>query len=367
MHLMGPERATDSAGSCTSGTQVTFVAGLATGADVASITLVDAQPQTLAATDPSNGATGSLNLTVAPAALDSFTLAPSDASPVAGSPITVSLTALDQYQNVDTNYTGSQCMPLAENPMHLMGPDRGIQDPVLARREAPKSPSRPESPPAEPPRASLCTIPRPSTSWRPTSRASHFGSTTIDVTPGTLHSFAVIPDSTTETAGKPFNVRLTALDQYQNVDTNFTGAQCVTFSGPDNAPNGAKPQYPAPGGACATGSSAVTFVSGFVDGPNILSVTLFDAETADLTATLTTGTQTGSVEITVNPSPTIAGIGITGITQNTTPLLSCTGGVGSITCSSTGESASSGNVLTASIQLEDQYGNATVNATASPL
>jgi hypothetical protein len=42
-------------------------------------------------------------------------------------------------------------------------------------------------------------------------------------------------------------------------------------------------------------------------------------------------------------------------------------GVGSITCSSTGESTPSGNVLTASLQLEDQYGNATVNATASPL
>ena len=97
------------------------------------------------------------------------------------------------------------------------------------------------------------------------------------------------------------------------------------------------------------------------------SVTLFDAETADLTATLTTGTQTGSQAITVNAASAIAGIGITGITQNTTPLLSCTGGVGSITCSSTGESASSGNVLTASIQLEDQYGNATVNATANPL
>jgi hypothetical protein len=194
----------------------------------------------------------------------------------------------------------------------------------------------------------------------------HFGSTTINVTPGTLHSFAVIPDSTTETAGSAFNVRLTALDQYQNVDTNFTGAQCVTFSGPHNAPNSAKPSYPA-AGTCGTGASAVTFDNGFVDGPNILNVTLFDAETANFVATLTTGTQTGSQNITVNAASTIAGIGITAITQNTTPLLLCTGGVGSITCSSTGESASGGNVLTASIQLEDQYGNATVNTSINPL
>jgi hypothetical protein len=38
-----------------------------------------------------------------------------------------------------------------------------------------------------------------------------------------------------------------------------------------------------------------------------------------------------------------------------------------ITCTSTGEQASSGDVLTASIQLEDQYGNATVNSTVNPL
>jgi len=42
-------------------------------------------------------------------------------------------------------------------------------------------------------------------------------------------------------------------------------------------------------------------------------------------------------------------------------------GVGVITCTSTGEQASSGDVLTASIQLEDQYGNATVNSTVNPL
>jgi hypothetical protein len=108
----------------------------------------------------------------------------------------------------------------------------------------------------------------------------------------------------------------------------------------------------------------VTFLNGYVDDANILSVTLFDAQTADLTATLTPGTQTGSTEITVNPSPTVAGIGITGVIQDADPSLSCVGGVGSITCSSTGESPLSGNVLTASIQLEDQFGNATVNAGA---
>ncbi len=246
MHLMGPERATELPGSCTSGTQITFTGGLATGADVASITLVDAQTLTLVATDPSSGATGSLNLTVGPADLDSFSLAPSDTSPVAGNAITVGLTALDQYQNIDTNYTGSQCMAFsgASNAPDGTGPSfpgpgscasGGDQVAFTAGIAAGGAL-----------RASLCTIPSPWTSWRPTFRAGI--SVHVDrVTPGTLHTFAVVPDSTTETAGTAFNVRLTALDQYQNVDTNFTGAQCVTFSGPGQRSERRHPTYPVPG------------------------------------------------------------------------------------------------------------------------
>jgi hypothetical protein len=353
------------AGSCLTGNQVTFASGLAVGSDVVPVTLLDAQSLSLVATDPSSGATGALNLAVGPANLESFTLTPSDSSPVAGSAFTVGMTALDQYKNVDTNYTGNQCIAfsgasnapdgtVAGYPASgscLSGGSQITFTGGLATAGDAPSITLYDSQPVD-----LLATDVPSL---------HFGSTTITVNPGTLHSFAVVPDSTTQTAGTVFNVRLTALDPFKNVDTNFTGPQCVTFSGPDNAPNGASPTYPAPG-ICATDSSAVTFVNGYVAGPNILSVTLFDAETADLTATLTTGTQTGSQSITVNASPVIAGIGITGITLNTTPLLSCGGGVGSTTCSSMGESASSGNVLTASI-LEDQYGNATANATANPL
>jgi hypothetical protein len=353
-------------GSCTSGTPITFASGLATSADVASITLYDTQSLSLVATDTSSGATGSVSLNVGPAALYSFALAPSDASPVAGTPITVGLTALDQYQNVDTNYTGNQCIAFSGASNAPDGTGAGVPGPgsclsggsqVAFSAGIASGGAAPSLTLYDSQLVDLLATDVPT---------GHFGSTSINVTPGTLHTFAVIPDATTQTAGAHFDVRLTALDQYQNVDTNFTGAQCVTFSGPDNSPSGAKPSYPVPGG-CGTGNSAVTFDDGFVDGPNILSVTLFDAETADLTATLTTGTQTGSQAITVNPASAIAGIGITGITLNTTPALLCSGGVGSITCSSSGESPSSGNVLTASIQLEDQYGNATVNATANPL
>jgi hypothetical protein len=351
---------------CSAGTQLLFVGGQAAGVDVASITLVDAQSLSLTATDSSSGATGSLSLTVGPAALDSFALAPSDASPVAGNPITVGLTALDEYQNVDSNYTGNECIAFsgASNAPGGTGPSYPNAG-SCATGDSQVDFTAGLATDLDAPSVTLYDA-QPVDLMATDVLSQHFGSTEIDVTPNSLHSFAVIPDSTTQTAGTHFNVRLTALDQYQNVDTNFTDAQCVTFSGPHSAPNGTAPKYPDPG-TCGAGSSAVTFQDGYVDGSNVLSLTLFDAETADLTATLTTGTQTGSQAITVDAAPTIAGIGVTGISPNTTPLLSCAGGVGSITCSSSGEGASNGNVLTGSIQLEDQYGNATVNSSTAPL
>lgn len=306
--------------SCTSGTQVTFANGVANGADVVPVALVDAQTLSLVATDPSNDATGSLTLTVGPGSLDSFTLVLSNASPVVGAAINVGLTTLDQYQNVDTNYSGSQCTAFsgASNAPDGTGPSYPLAGSCASGSSQVTFTAGTATAGAAP---SLTLYDSQLVDLIATDVPSqHFGSASINVTPGSLNSLVVIPDSTTQTAGTAFNVRLSALDPYQNVDTNFSGAQCVTFSGPDDAPNSALPNYPA-NASCATGSSAVTFVNGYVDGPNVLAVTLFDAETTELVATLTPGAQSGSREITVNSSPAIAGIGISGITEDTTPPL----------------------------------------------
>jgi len=182
---------------------VTFISGVATGADVTSINLYDAQSTTLVATDASSGATGSLNLTVGPAALDSFTLAPSNSSPVAGTPITVGLTALDEYRMSIRTTPAMSASPSAAPPLHLMGPGRTIKiTPYLARPEAPGDlrgrsghrGGRSEHHFVRFQLVDLLATDVPS---------QHFGSTAIDVTPATLQSFAVIPDSSTETAGTP--------------------------------------------------------------------------------------------------------------------------------------------------------------------
>jgi hypothetical protein len=60
-----------------------------------------------------------------------------------------------------------------------------------------------------------------------------------------------------------------------------------------------------------------------------------------------------------------AGIGLANITNSPTPPLTCSGAVGNIVCSSTGEGRDTGTAgartVTASIQLEDAFGNAVNN------
>lgn len=90
------------------------------------------------------------------------------------------------------------------------------------------------------------------------------------------------------TAGTPFAVALQA--RLGTVaDATFTGAKCVTFSGPGTspAPSNTAPSYPA-AGVCPAGQSSVTFTAGAAT----VNVTLFRAQTTLLTAI--SGTRTGT-------------------------------------------------------------------------
>ena len=62
-------------------------------------------------TDVPSGVTTSTSLSVAPGILQSLVVAPQTSTPVAGAPFSTDLSAFDEYGNVDTNYTGSQCIP----------------------------------------------------------------------------------------------------------------------------------------------------------------------------------------------------------------------------------------------------------------
>ena len=370
----GPSNAPDTtpplypaSATCPSGSSgVTFAGGSASGANVASIILFDAQTTTLVATNAGATASGSLGLSVGPGSLDSYQLTPSTTTPTAGVPFTVAITALDQYQNIDTNYSGSQCVTFAGGSVAPDGTGPTYPDgSTCAVGDSQVTFDAGLATDGDAPSVTL-VVAGPVELLATDVASGDGGSASLTVGNGPFDQFAVIASTATPVAGASFSVRLTAQDQYENLVSTFAGAKCVTFAGPDNAPDGTPPLYPT-SNACATGSTPVSFVGGFADGGNAPSITLYDAESTSLTATLTPGGQTGSTALTIKPSTTVSGLSLAAITQDVTPGIACTGSVGNIVCTSWTESTSDGNVLTASLALDDPWGNSTSNTTSSNL
>ena len=152
------------------------------------------------------------------------------------------------------------------------------------------------------------------------------------------------PATTTPTAGNVFEVTITALDAADALDPAYTGPHCLTFSGPDDAPDGTAPTYPTLGD-CTTGSS-VSFSAGvatvnvtLVDpGATVLEVTdgssgLFGASvplivsapgaamtTTGSTTTPTTTTSVPSTTTTSGPGTVPASTTTTMVTSTSTPV-----------------------------------------------
>ena len=207
--------------------------------------------------------------------LSSLSLVPSSSSPSAGSTFTVAVTATDQYGAVDRNYTGSQCLtfagasnaPSGNSPIY---PVQGLACPngslVTFDHGVASGPQAP----------SVTLFNEQATTLSATDDLTQVaGSTDLNVGPGAFASLQLAPSTATPVAGPSFSVALSALDRYGNIDTNYSGAQCLDFTGAASAPDGTAPSYPS-AGTCATGSSVV-FDHGVASGGNAATLTLFDA------------------------------------------------------------------------------------------
>src|SRR5207302_1314437 len=65
------------------------------------------------------------------------------------------------------------------------------------------------------------------------------GSVSLTVTPKAADTGGslTLAGSASQVAGSANNLTVTALDQYGNTDTNYTGSHNLTFSGANNSPN----------------------------------------------------------------------------------------------------------------------------------
>jgi hypothetical protein len=182
----------------------------------------------------------------------------------AGTAITVTLTATDEYGNTTTSYAGAKTLAWS-------GPS-----------------SSPSGKPPEYP-AGATTVTFTSGVGKATGIKLFDAATTMltvkegSSVEGTSGSFLVkvaatkkfsVPTPPEQEAGVAFNVTLTATDEYGNLAKTYTGAKTLAWSGPASSPSGQTPEYPST-------ATAVTFTEGV---GTASALKLYDAQSPTLKA-----------------------------------------------------------------------------------
>jgi sugar lactone lactonase YvrE len=248
------------------------------GSHTFTVTLKTAGSQQLYANDPAGSIYGlSMPISVSPAALDHLAVvAPQYVASYYGFNVTVS--AQDAYNNTIPNYTGT---------IHFTSSDGAAGLPADYTYTASDQGSHTFS-------ATLQTVGTQTIAVNDRNNAAVTGTALVqdlDYIPG-LH-FVITPSVTTATAGAPFDVTLTALDQFNNVAVHYDGT--VDFSGTDHGSGVVLPTdytFTAADAGVHTFASGVTLVTA---GNQALSV-------VDTSTVTTGGYGLSSANITVNPA-----------------------------------------------------------------
>lgn len=264
----------------------------------AEVTTVDVSDGTIDSTaDPAYD----LDLTVNPASIHHFALVTENAgTEVAGVAFDVTLTAQDDWDNTATGYTGG-AVSVTFTTTATSAPD--TTSPTIPSPQTLDFSVTPGIATA----TGFILVDAGETPTIAASDGTYSGTTAaITVNPAAFAEYTVVPAVVDPyTAGTPFAVTITAVDEFQNlspsgIDDTTLNTYTFTFSGPGDAPDGTAPTYPT--------------TPAFTGGAWTDNVTLVKAESVALTVTdnqspSMTGT---SATITVNPGDAVS-LGVTGI------------------------------------------------------
>ncbi len=237
-----------------SATTVTFTAGVGTAS---SLKLYDAASTTLKAKEGSiEGASGSF--TVKAAAANSFSMTTPAEATAGTTAVSVKATAIDEWGNTAKSYTGAKTLTWS-------GPSN--------------------SPSGQPPSYPATVTFASGVGTASTIKLYDAQNTTLKATEGTIEgvtgSFTVkaaatkkltVPTPSEQEAGAPFNITLTATDEWGNITAGYAGSRTLAFSEPASSPGGLAPEYP-------TTATTVTFTEG-VGTASLIK--LFDAQNTTL-------------------------------------------------------------------------------------
>ena len=236
-------------------TTVTFTAGTGTAS---SLKLYDAQSTTLKAKEVTiEGTSGTF--TVKAASASGFSV-PTPTEQTAGTAFNVTVTAWDAWHNIAKSYAGAKTLTWSGPASSPSG-------------KAPSYPATVTFTAGVGTASSLKLYDAQNTALKATEGAIEGTSGTFTVKAATAKKLT-LPTPSEQEAGAPFNITLTATDEYNNLATSYTGAKTLTWSGPTSSPNNTAPEYPAT-------ATTVTFTAGT---GTASSLKLYDAQSTTLKA-----------------------------------------------------------------------------------
>jgi sugar lactone lactonase YvrE len=189
-------------------------------------TLLSAGARTLTATDKANGNfTVSASLLVMPAPATHLLLAAPVAA-VAGVPFNVTVTALDPYGNVDSNYNGTLSFHSTDTHPGVLPSDYTFSSTDKGAHTFAG--------------VTLFTAMENMVTAQDAANASLTASAPVTVTAGPVFRFAIAAPASAG-AGKPISITVTAFDAYGNLETSYTGT--ITFTSSDPHPALLPPDY----------------------------------------------------------------------------------------------------------------------------
>ncbi len=252
-------------GTCATGSSaVTFAAGVGTS----TISLYKAGSTTLTATQGT--VTGSVTFTVATGTLGALTIPTNPGTQTAGIAFNVGITGTDAYGNafsgtVSPTFSGPATSPNGNAPSYPTS---------LTFTNGAAT-------------ANMTLFDAQTTTLKVASGAIN-ASTSFTVNAGLFAGFTL--STPTATAGTVFGENITAGDAYGNGVADVYRHQVRHLQRPGQLAERNAPAYPAPGGTCGAGTSAVTFNA---SGVGTASITLFKAGSTTLTATQGTDLRLG--------------------------------------------------------------------------
>ncbi len=177
---------------------------LTNGVGSFSVTLKTAGSQSITATDTvTSSITGSqTGITVNAGALASFTISTITSPQTAGTAFPITITAYDQYGNVETGYSGALLSDLSGSLTSTGSFTAGVWTGTVTITKAMAT--------------DVITVTDASSGINAQSGA-------FTVNPGALASFTISAITDPQTAGTAFSITITAYDQYNNVATNYAG------------------------------------------------------------------------------------------------------------------------------------------------